>query len=63
MSPQSFYEIYWNIGNRLFTNSTPVNTTSLRNIFKNLSNDMNNWLKLYKYKNKKMLIRLKTLSY
>ncbi|MFB2641457.1 glycosyltransferase family 1 protein [Shewanella bicestrii] len=61
MSPQSFYEIYWNIGNRLFTNSTPVNTTSLRNIFKNLSNDMNNWLKLYKYKNKKNVNQVKNI--
>lgn len=62
MSPQSFYEIYWNIGNRLFTSTKPINTTPLRTIFKKLSSELNNWLRLYKYKNKKIIKEVKNIA-
>ncbi|MGI2056024.1 hypothetical protein ACRN9T_02320 [Shewanella baltica] len=61
LSPQCFYEIYWNIGSRLFTSTTPVDTTPLRNIFKKLSSNLNNWLRLYNYKNKKNVSRVKNI--
>ncbi|MGI2077897.1 hypothetical protein [Shewanella putrefaciens] len=62
LSPQCFYEIYWNIGNRLFTSTKPVNITPLRDIFKKLSSELNDWLTLYKYKNKKNIKHVKNIA-